>query len=125
MPIILILRPLEWFGIVGAELKRVVSLGQFMMMDGTVRSEQVDIQQEDLHELAELCEELRPDSLYARYANKKVFRHEEDFWATKEKAVRQHVKQMADKRIIKAVGLADKLDIPIIYAKDQKVSFTC
>ena len=122
MPIILILRPLEWFGIVGAELKRVVSLGQFMMMDGTVRSEQVDIQQEDLHELAELCEELRPDSLYARYANKKVFRHEEDFWATKEKAVRQHVKLMADKRIIKAVGLADKLDIPIIYAKDQKVS---
>ena len=121
-PIILILRPLEWFGIVGAELKRVVSLGQFMMVDGTVRSEQVDIQQEDLHELAELCEELRPDSLYARYANKKVFRHEEDFWATKEKAVRQHVKQMADKRIIKAVGLADKLDIPIIYAKDQKVS---
>ena len=122
MPIILILRPLEWFGIVGAELKRVVSLGQFMMMDGTVRSEQVDIQQEDLHELAELCEELRPDSLYARYANKKVFRHEEDFWATKEKAVRQHVKLMADKRIIKAVGLADKLDIPIIYANDQKVS---
>ena len=122
MPIILILRPLEWFGIVGAELKRVVSLGQFMMMDGTVRNEQVDIQQEDLHELAELCEELRPDSLYARYANKKMFRHEEDFWATKEKAVRQHVKLMADKRIIKAVGLADKLDIPIIYAKDQKVS---
>ena len=121
-PIILILRPLEWFGIVGAELKRVVSLGQFMMMDGTVRSEHVDIEQEGLHELAELCEELRPDSLYARYANKKVFRHEEDFWATKEKAVRQHVKQMADKRIIKAVGLADKLDIPIIYAKDQKVS---
>ena len=122
MPIILILRPLEWFGIVGAELKRVVSLGQFMMMDGTVRSQQMDIEQEDLHELAKLCEELRPDSLYARYANKKVFRHEEDFWATKEKAVRQHVKLMADKRIIKAVGLADKLDIPIIYAKDQKVS---
>ena len=121
-PIILILRPLEWFGIVGAELKRVVSLGQFMMVDGTVRSEQVDIQQEDLHELAELCEDLRPDSLYARYANKKVFRHEEDFWATKEKTVRQHVKQMANKRIIRAVGLADKLDIPIIYAKDQKVS---
>ena len=82
----------------------------------------MDIQQEDLHELAELCGELRPDSLYARYANKKVFRREEDFWATKEKAVRQHVKQMADKRIVKAVGLADRLDIPIIYAKDQKVS---
>ena len=122
MPIILILRPLKWFGIVGAELKRVVSLGQFMMVDGTVRSEQVDILQKDFHELAELCEELRPDSLYARYANKKVFRHEEDFWATKEKAVKTYVKQMADKRIVKAVGLADRLDIPIIYAKDQKVS---
>ena len=122
MPIILILRPLAWFGIVGAELKRVVSLGQFMMVDGTVRSEQVDILQKDFHELAELCEELRPDSLYARYANKKVFRHEEDFWATKEKAVKTYVKQMADKRIVKAVGLADRLDIPIIYAKDQKVS---
>ncbi len=121
MPIILILRPLEWFGIVTAELKRVVSLGQFMMMDGTVRSEQVGIGQEELRELAELCEDLRPDSLYVRYANKKVFRHEEDFWATKEKTVRQHVKQMADKRIIKAVGLADKQDIPIIYAKNQKV----
>ena len=74
-PIILILRPLEWFGIVGAELKRVVSLGQFMMVDGTVRSDQADAQQKDLNELADLCEELRPDSLYVRYANKKVFRH--------------------------------------------------
>ena len=120
MPLILILRPLQWFGIMGAELKRVVSLGQFMMVDGTVRSDLVDAQQEDLHELATVCEELRPDSLYVRYANKKVFRHEEDFWATKEKAVIQHVKRMADRRIIKAVGLADKLDIPIIYAKDQK-----
>ena len=122
MPIILILRPLEWFGIVGAELKRVVSLGQFMMMDGTVRSEQVDAQQEDLHELAELCEELRPDSLYARYANKKVFRHEEDFWATKEKAVRQHVKLMADKRIIKTVNLADKLDMLQQLVEEEQLS---
>ena len=131
MPIILILRPLErlrvsepssgmGFDIVGAELKRVVSLGQFMMVDGTVRSTQVGIEQENLHQLAELCEQLRPESLYARYANKKVFRHEKDFWATKEKAVRTYVKQMADKRIIKAVGLADKLDIPILYVKDQK-----
>ena len=120
MPLILILRPLEWFGIMGAELKRVVSLGQFMMVDGTVRSDHVDAEQEDLHELATVCEELRPDSLYVRYANKKVFRHEEDFWATKEKAVILHVKRMADRRVIKAVGLADKLDIPIIYAKDQK-----
>ena len=91
MYIILILRPLErllaggsssgmGFGIVGAELKRVASLSQFMMVNGTVRSEQIDIQQEDLHKLATLCEELRPDSLYVRYANKKVFRNEEDFF---------------------------------------------
>ncbi len=131
MPLLLILRPIErlrvgepssgmGFGIVVAELKRVASLGQFMMVEGTVRSQQVAGGQEDLHLLAELCEELRPDSLYARYANKKVFRHEKDFWVTKEKMVRTHVKQMADRRIIKAVGLADKLDIPIIYAKDQK-----
>ena len=106
----------------GAELKRVVSLGQFMMVDGTVRSEQVDARQEDLHELAELCEELRPDSLYARYANKKVFRHEEDFWATKEKTVRQYVKLMADKRIIKTVNLADKLDMLQQLVEEEQLS---
>lgn len=120
MPLILILRPQKWFGIVGAELKRVASLGQFMMVNGTVRSDQADAQQEELHELAALCEELRTDSLYARYANRKMFRHEEDFWATKDKTVRQHVKRMADRRIIRAIGLADKLDIPILYIKDQK-----
>lgn len=118
--IILILRPLEWFGIVGAELKQVVSLSQFMMVEGTVRSEQTDIQQEDLRKLATLCEELRPDSLYVRYANKKVFRHEEDFWGTKDKVVKSQVKRMADLRIIQAIGLADKLDIPTLYAKDHK-----
>ena len=120
MSMILILRPLEWFGIVVAELKRVASLGQFMMAEGTIRSEQVDIEQANLHDLAVLCEQLRPASLYARYANKMVFRHEEDFWATTEKAVKTYVKQMADMRIIKAVGLADKQDIPIIYVKDKE-----
>lgn len=118
---ILILSPLKWFGIVVAELKRVDSYGQFMMVSGTVRSSQVDAsQQPDLHELATLCEELRPDSLYVQYANSKMFRHEADFWATKEKAVKQHVKRMADRRIVKAVGLADKMDIPILYAKGPK-----
>ncbi len=119
MPLILILRPLDSFAIVGAELKRVMSLGQFMTVEGTVRSEQVEAGQADLHLLAELCEQLRPGSLYARYANKKVFRHEEDFWASKEKTVRQHVKRMADMRLVKAVGLADKLDIPMLYVGDK------
>jgi len=127
---ILILRPLvrpqtgktgprALFGIVGAELKRVASLGQFMMLEGAVRSQQLDSLEEELRQLAELCEELRPESLYARYANKKVFRHEEQFWATKEKAVIQHVKLMADRRVIKAIGLADKLDIPILYISNE------
>ena len=77
--IILILRPMEWFGIVTAELKRVTSLGQFMMVEGTVRSGRLDESQEDLRQLAMLCEELQHSSLYAKYANKKMFRHEEDF----------------------------------------------
>ncbi len=49
--VILILRPLKWFGIVGAELKRVASASQSVMANGTVRSELVDIQQDDLHKL--------------------------------------------------------------------------
>ena len=104
----------------GAGLKRVASPGRFMIVEGSVRSTQVDAQQADLRDLAALCEELRPDSLYAKYANKKVFRHEKDFWATTEKTVRQHVKRMADRQVFKAVGLADKLDIPIIYARNQE-----
>ena len=120
MEMILILRPQEWFGIVGAELKRVASPGRFMIVEGSVRSTQVDARQADLRDLAALCEELRPDSLYAKYANKKVFRHEKDFWATTEKTVRQHVKRMADRQVFKAVELADKLDIPIIYARNQE-----
>ena len=120
MPVILILRPMEWFSMTGAELRRVESLGQYMTTRGAIRSEEVDAQQRDLRELASLCEELRPDSLYARYANKKVFRHKEDFWATTEKIVRQHVKRMADMRVVKAVELANKLDIPLLYAADKK-----
>ena len=120
MPMILILRPLEWFGIVGAELKRVSSLSQYMMVEGTVISDHIGADQKDLHELAMLCEQLRPASLYAKYANQKVFRHEKDFWATKDTTVRSHVKRMADKSVIKAVGLADLLDIPILYCDDKK-----
>ena len=59
MPLILILRPLECFAIVGAELKRVMSLGQFMAVEGTVRSQQVEDGQDGLRRLAELCQQLR------------------------------------------------------------------
>ena len=120
MPTILTLKPLEWFGIVRAELKRVDSLGQFMMEHGTVRGEQVPVHEAALRELAILCGQLRPAHLYAKYANKKLFRHEEDFWATKDKVVRTYVKRMADQCLVKAIDLAAMLDIPILYVPNDK-----
>ena len=59
MPLILILRPLECFAIVGAELKRVMSFGQFMAVEGAVRSQQAEDGQDGLRRLAELCQQLR------------------------------------------------------------------
>ena len=109
--VILILRPLNHFGIVTAELKRVASFGRYMSVEGKVRH---------AHELTTLCEELTADSLYARYANRKMFRHAEDFWATTEVTVKQYVKRMADMRLVKAVRLAASLDFPILYAPTEK-----
>ena len=109
--VILILRPLNRFGIVTAELKRVASFGRYMTVEGKVRQ---------AHELTTLCEELTADSLYAHYANKKMFRHAEDFWATTEATVKQYVKRMADMRLVKAVRLGASLDIPILYALTEK-----
>ena len=120
--LILILRPLNKFGIIIAELKRVASLSQFMMVEGMVRSDHVEVGREKLRRLAKLCEELQHGNLYAKYANKKVFRHEEDFWTTSEPIVKLHVKRMADKRIVEAIGLADALDIPMLYAANEKSS---
>lgn len=118
--IILILRPTSRFGIVTAELKRVTSLSQFMMVEGMVRSDREDTSREDLQRLAKLCEELQHGYLYAKYANKKLFRHEEDFWATAETVVKSHVKRMADTRLVEAIRLANVLDIPMLYIADEK-----
>jgi hypothetical protein len=116
LPTILILRPLNSFGIVTAELKRVMSLGRYMTVKGKVMLQYVDEEQEELKELVTLCEELTSDSLYAKYANKKVYRHTKNFWDTTETIVRQHVKQMADIRLLKAIRLTAMQDIPILYA---------
>ena len=79
--IILILRPQPFWGIVGAELKRVAALGRFMQVERTLRSEEVkpmftplltSLATEQLQRVATLCQELLPDSLCARYANKKM-----------------------------------------------------
>ena len=117
--IILLLHPLKWFGIVTAELKRVAALSQYMMVEGTVRKEWLQEGQENLRQIVSLCEELRPESFYTKYANKKVFRRMEDFWATTETVVRTHVKRMADTRLIEVVKLAEELDIPMLYAADE------
>lgn len=51
LPTILILRPLNSFGIVTAELKRVMSLGRYMTVKGKVMLQYVDEEQEELKEL--------------------------------------------------------------------------
>ena len=119
--ILLVLRPQPHFGIVGAELKRVGSLGQYMLARGTVIMANVgDDDPEELRQIATLCQELQPSSLYVRYANRKVFRHEKDFWATTDQTVKRHVKQMADQRVVAAVRIAASLGFPILYVPTEK-----
>ncbi len=131
-PCLLILRKLSFWQIVGAELRRVTALGRYMATEGIVRSEHIaalasseltdDDTAERLRMLATVCEELRPDSLYARYGRKDTFRRESDFWAADDDLLKTHVKKMADQRLLKALQLADTLDIPIIYAPAQNSS---
>lgn len=119
--IILILRPLEYWGIVTAEMKWVDSLCQYMILGRTVRAELLsEDQPEELRQMVTLCEELTPHQLYSRYANKKMFRREQDFWDSTDSILKQHTKRMADMRIGKIVRLADSLDIPILYAPTEK-----
>ena len=119
-PVILILRPQKQWGIVTSELKRVYSLGRYMSTEGNVQSNLLDDSQEPLRQLAAVCEELTLASLYARYANKTMFKHAKDFWASDNSTVRQHTKRMADIRLLKAVQMAAQQDIPIIYAPTEK-----
>lgn len=140
-PLLLILRPQEHFGIVGAELRGVASYGRFMTPLSRMRSDNGMLQRttadlngqrtttdkscdgntdamDALRHLAELCERLLPDGLYSRYANKKVFRRMEDFWTTDDSKVKDYVKRMADQLLLQVVEQADALDIPILYAPD-------
>ena len=75
-----------------------------------------------LIQLTTFCEELRHDSLYVKYANRKIFRHEKDFWATTDPLVKSHVKRMADMRLVKVVKLAETLGIPMLYVTDRNAS---
>ena len=116
-PLILILRPQPHWAVVSAELKRVSSLGRFMSVLGTVRSELLTADSpEELKKLTALCADLQLENLFARYANRKMFRQQKDFWESKDQQLMQHVKAMADQRLLLALILAKRLDIPVLYA---------
>ena len=123
LPVILILRPQQYWAIVSAELRRVNTFGRYMEAKGMVRSEHLpDGSPEELRQLAALCADLQLECLYARYANKKVFRHQKDFWESDETMLRQHVKRMADQRLLQAVRVATSLDVPILYVPTEQTS---
>ena len=113
--VILVLRRQMAFEIVGAELRRVPELGRYMTPLPRLRSEQLQAD-DPLHALVSLCEELLPGSLYSRFANKKLFKRESDFWATDDKTLIAYVKQQADQRLQRAVLMAAEVGVPILFA---------
>lgn len=119
-PIILLLRPQGYWGIVTAQLKRVDAYGQYMNVVGAMRADWLDSDNEDLRQLAILCEEMEPARLYDRYANKKLHKRENDFWASDEKALQKYIKQMVDMRLKKVIKTAEILNIPLLYVATKK-----
>ena len=120
---ILVLTPQKYWGIIGAELKEVASLGRYMSVEHTMRSEWIDKKGDaELHEMASLCEQMLPYELYSRYANKKMFKRESDFWASDDKVLKKHIKRMADMALTKVIRLAGNSDIAILYAKTPKMA---
>ncbi len=122
-PLLMVLRPLEYWGIVTAELKQVSSYGRFMMVERTIRSDQWkddDADDEGLRTLAGLCEKLLPSQLYQHKANRQLFKHEKDFWNTDDTFVKQYIKRVADQLLTKAIRQAVVLDIPMLYASTDK-----
>lgn len=120
--IILILRPLNCFGIVTAELRYAMTTGRYVTAGRRVKSDSPEASTRSLQPLTGLCDELQSTFLYNHFANLKLFKHEADFWQTKDAGVRNHVKRMADIRLVKAITLADERDIPILYTADKKSS---
>ncbi len=128
-PLLLVLRPLPYWGIVIAELKQVTSYGRFMMVERSIRSDQwasercdtmEDERAKALCDLARHCEKLQPSMLYQKKANRQLFKHEKDFWATDDSFVKQHIKRLADLLLTKAVRLAARLTIPTLYMPTEK-----
>ncbi len=124
-PLLLVLRPLDYWGIVTAELKQVASYVRFMMVERTIRSDHWETEEngdEGLRNLTRLCEELLPSVLYQHRANRQLFKHEKDFWNTDDTFVKRHIKRVADILLTKAIRQAVVLDIPILYAPTEKSS---
>ena len=114
--IILIVRPLGHWDIMSAELRRVAALGRYMEPMAAVKAQWIADDDDALRQIASLCEELQADGIYTCYANKKLFRHTEDFWASGDNAaLRQHVKRRCDERLLDAVALAWQHDIPMLF----------
>ncbi len=118
--IILVMRPFNSFGIVIPELKRVATLSRFMTIRGTVRSERVNNEEKELRQLVLLCEDQRPSNLFAKHVNNKIFKNEEELWATKDEKVKKHLKWVADKLLIKTIRLSWTLGIPLLFAPEKK-----
>ncbi len=120
--LIVVLRPHKYWGIVMASILRVSTYSRYMDVEGGVRSEWLDEDNSrDLRQLANQCDKLRPENLFAAYANKTVYRNEAAFWSSEDKLLHRYIKQMADRRLEKAVRLAFHMDIPIIFALSDKV----
>ena len=118
---LLVLSPLGKWGIVVAELRFVASTGQYLERGKRVREELLDEDApQELRQLVAVCSELTSDFLYLRFANKQVHRREADFWESDDRALRSYIKSMADKRLEKAMSLAEELDIPIHYPITDK-----
>ena len=116
--IILLLRPQPCWALVSCELRRVSKFGQYMEIRGTIGDASTD----DFRQLAKLCAEMQLDAIYLRYGNKKVFRHQKDFWKNDDITLQKHVKRMTDQRLIQAVRMASNLDIPIFYSSLESAS---
>jgi superfamily II DNA or RNA helicase len=117
---ILLLRPLPYFGLVSADLKRADTSGKYIDILGRQRRDQLNDADEIFQQLAGLCEELLPDSLYAKYANKSVYKRSELFWNNADEQVKSYVKRMSDMRLLKVLQLAASQDVPVYYQSSDK-----
>ncbi len=119
--LILLLRPQGRWNIISSELKRVDAYGQYMNVIGAMRSEWLNNEENsELIKLATLCEDQETSTLFNRYANKRFFKNERDFWESEDKALQNYIKQMSDLKLLKAIKIASILDIPILYAENKK-----